>query len=175
MNTRKFPGGLHWVLAISLSVAGCGYHLAGYGSSLPDHIRTIAIPVFENNSSEPNIHREATNAIRQAFISDGRLKVVDTKQADLVVQGTLNYYNLRAVSFSGSDAATEYIVQLGVHVEALDQVKQKKFLEQDFTTQWDYRSSSTDVINSETARFAALKEAYDDLADRLLSIIIEQF
>ncbi|KMP10429.1 hypothetical protein UR09_06250 [Candidatus Nitromaritima sp. SCGC AAA799-A02] len=169
---------LRWVivfaLAFILPLAGCGYHLAGYGSALPPHIRTIAIPVFENSSSEPDIHREATSAVRQAFITDGRLKVVKSKRADLLLRATLTYYSLRAVAFSGDDSAEQYIVQLGVHVEALDRVKRKVFLEQDFTTQWDYKASA-DVIDSESARFAALDQAYDDLADRLVSIIIEQF
>jgi len=45
---------------------------------------------------------------------------------------------------------------------------------QKFTTQWDYRSTSS-VVDSESEKYTALKEAYDDLADRLVSITIEQF
>ena len=157
------------------AIAGCGYHLAGQSSSLPPHIRTIAIPIFENSSSEPNIHRELTGIIRRKFVADGRLKVVDRRKADLLMSGILVSHDLRVVAFSGTDAASEYIVQLGVQVKAVDRVKRKIFLkQQNFTTKWDYRATS-DVIDSETARFAALEEAYEDLADRLVSIIIEQF
>ena len=31
------------------------------------------------------------------------------------------------------------------------------------------------VVDSESAKYTALKEAYDDLADKLVSITIEQF
>ena len=154
--------------------SSCGYHLVGYGSALPSHIRTIAIPVFKNTSPEPNIHRDATDAIRQIFITDGRLKVVSANRADLLIRGTLTDYQLRAVSFSGRDVAEEYIVRLGVQIEAYDRVKKKILLAKKFTTQWDYRATSG-LINSESARFTALKEAYDDLGGRLVSIIIEQF
>jgi len=163
-----------YILMFVLPISSCGYHLAGYGSALPPHLRTIAIPILENSSPEPNIHRDATDAIRRAFIADGRLKVVDTRKADLILRGTLTNYHLRAVSFSDSDAAEEYVVRLGVGIEAYDRVKKKVFLKQGFTTQWDYRAASG-VIDSETARFDALKEAYDDLAGRLVSIITEQF
>ena len=170
----KFLRRVLYVLISSLLFSSCGYHLVGYGSALPSHIRTIAIPVFKNTSTEPNIHRDATDAIRQIFIIDGRLRLVDTSKADLLMRGTLTDYQLRAVSFSGKDVAEEYIVRLGGQIEAYDRVKKKILLAQKFVTQWDYKATSG-VTGSESARFAALKEAYDDLGGRLVSVIIEQF
>ena len=170
----KFFGSVLYVLMFVLPFSSCGYHLVGYGSSLPSHIRTIAIPVFKNVSPEPNIHRDATDAVRQMFIMDGRLKLVGTSKSDLLIRGTLTDYHLRAVSFSDKDVADEYIVRLGVQVEAYDRIKKKTLLNQKFTTKWDYRATSG-VIDSESARFIALKEAYDDLGGRLVSVIIEQF
>ena len=166
-------GALCFLVVVSVS-SSCGYHLAGYGSTLPPHIRAISIPVFKNSSSEPNIQRDATDAIRRAFISDGRLKVTDTSKADLLMRGTLTNYQLRGVSFSSEDSAEEYIVRLGIQVEAYDRIKKRIIFSQKFTTQWDYRSTSS-VVDSESEKYTALKEAYDDLADRLVSITIEQF
>ena len=97
-------GALCFLVGILVS-SSCGYHLAGYGSTLPSHIRAISIPVFKNSSSEPNIQRDATDAIRRAFISDGRLTVTDTSKADLLMRGTLTNYQLRGVSFSSEDSA----------------------------------------------------------------------
>ena len=162
------------LLVVFLSCSNCGYHLSGYGSALPLHIRDISIPVFKNSSNEPNIQKDATDAIRRAFISDGRLKITDKRKADMVIRGTLTNYQLRAVSFSSEDSAEEYIVRLGIQVEAYDQIKKKIIFNQKFTTQWDFRSTSS-VVDSESAKDIALKEAYDDLADRLVSITIEQF
>ena len=170
----KFLRGALYFLVVALLLSSCGYHLAGYGSTLPPHIRAISIPVFKNSSSEPNIQRDATDAIRRAFISDGRLKVTDTSKADLLMRGTLTNYQLRGVSFSSEDSAEEYIVRLGIQVEAYDRIKKRIVFSQKFTTQWDYRSTSS-VVDSESEKYTALKEAYDDLADRLVSITIEQF
>lgn len=156
------------------ALSGCGYHLSGTGSTLPPHIKTVAIPVFANTSSEPEIHRELTNVIRQSFISDGRLKVVNNKNADLVMKGTLNLYSLQAVSFNTKDVASEYYVILGVEIDVKDRVKHKRFLKQKFSTKWDFRTTA-DVINSEAARQTALTDAYRDLANRLVSIVIDQF
>ena len=170
----KFLRDALYFLIVALLLSSCGYHLTGYGATLPPHIQAISIPVFKNSSSEPNIQRDATDAIRRAFISDGRLKVTDKRKADIVMRGTLTNYQLRAVSFSSEDSAEEYIVRLGIQVEAYDQIKKKTIFNQKFTTQWDYRSTSS-VVDSESAKYIALKEAYNDLADRLVSITIEQF
>ena len=170
----KFLRGALYFLVVALLLSSCGYHLAGYGSTLPPHIRAISIPVFKNSSSEPNIQRDATDAIRRAFISDGRLKVTDTSKADLLMRGTLTNYQLRGVSFSSEDSAEEYIVRLGIEVEVYDRIKKRIIFSQKFTTQWDYRSTSS-VVDSESEKQTALKEAYDDLADRLVSTTIEQF
>ena len=170
----KFLCDALYFLIVALLLSSCGYHLAGYGSTLPPHIRAISIPVFKNSSSEPNIQRDATDAIRRAFISDGRLKVTDISKADLLMRGTLTNYQLRGVSFSSEDSAEEYIVRLGIQVEAYDRIKKRIVFSQKFTTQWDYRSTSS-VVDSESEKYTALKEAYDDLADKLVSITIEQF
>ena len=97
----KFFRSILYIPVIILFFAGCsGYHLSGYGSALPSYIRSIAIPVLKNSSSEPNIQKDATDAIRRAFISDGRLQVVNTRRAELLMRGTLTDYQLRAVSFN---------------------------------------------------------------------------
>jgi len=163
------------ILIVLLLISACGYHLTGTGtSSLPKHIKTVAIPVFSNTSTQPNIHRKMTNAIRQSFINDGRLKVVNRKSADLVMRGILNSYALQAVSFNSNDIAVEYYVLLGVAIDVKDMVKRKPFLKQTFTTKWDFRTTA-DVINTEAARQTALNNAFRELGNRLVSIIIDQF
>lgn len=162
-------------LIVLTLISACGYHLTGTGTaSLPKHLKTVAIPVFSNTSTEPDIHRNMTNIIRQSFINDGRLKVVNRKNADLVMRGILNSYALQAVSFNSNDIAVEYYVLLGVAIDVKDMVKRKPFLKQNFTTKWDFRTTA-DVINSEAARQTALNNAYKELGNRLVSIVIDQF
>jgi outer membrane lipopolysaccharide assembly protein LptE/RlpB len=163
-----------FITLAAILTAGCGYHLVGYGSSLPNHIKTIAIPTFKNSSIEPNIHRDVTDSIRRAFISDGRLKLIDARRADLIIKGTLIKYQLQPVSFSAQDTVDEYIIRLGVQIKAYDRIKKKLLFKQEFNPQWDYRVTSS-VVDSESARNTALIRSYNDLADQLVSIIIDQF
>lgn len=162
-----------WIL-LTLLLNGCGYSLVGTGSSLPDHLKTISIPVFTNNSSQPEIHRELTSAIIDSFVTDGRVKVVPNNQSDMVMTGNLFHYELRTVAFSTGDLASGYIVELGVDVEVVDKMNNKPYLKQNFKTEWNYRAN-TDLVNTESARLAALNEAYQVLGNRLVSLLINQF
>lgn len=161
------------VLLICL-LTGCGYHLAGTGGKMRKHLRTISVPVFDNSSTEPLIQRGLTDAIRQAFLTDGRLKLVHPKKADLLLTGAIVSFQSRSVAFNKDDVVTESIITLGVHILVKDQVKKEVYMEDDLKTTWDYRSDSL-IINSEAARQQALREAFRDLALRLVSLVIDKF
>lgn len=163
-------------LLLSLTLWGCGYQLAGRGASqLPPHLKTIAIPVFENNSSEPTIQRPLTEALRRAFITDGRLRLVTNKAgADLVMTGTLTRYSIRAVAFNNFDVAIEYWVYLGAKVKVMDQVNNKVYLDQTLNTRWDYVADDS-ILSSEASRQEALTQAYRVLSQRLVSLVNDKF
>jgi outer membrane lipopolysaccharide assembly protein LptE/RlpB len=172
MNTLKT--GL--VLLLSLTLWGCGYQMAGRGSSqLPSHLKTIAIPVFENNSDEPTIQRPFTEALRRAFITDGRLQLVNNKTgADLLATGTLTKYSIRAVAFNSLDVAIEYWVYLEADVLVMDQVKNQTYLKQTLRTRWEYQADDR-VITSEASRQEALTQTYRVLSQRLVSLVNDKF
>ena len=164
-----------FVLAIyCLFFSGCGYRLVGTGNALPPHIKTIHIPVFENTSSQPEIHRQLTSFVLQSFISDGRLKIVNKDDADLIVDATLSFYNLRNVAFSSQDLVSDIIIELEIDLKVTDQVKNEIFIKKKLKQQWDYKSTP-DLADTETARLEALDQAYIDFGNRLVSLIIDQF
>ena len=167
----------NWLLSFSISClifSGCGYHLVGTGTSLPSHLKTIFIPVFKNTSSQPEIHRELTSAVLEAFISDGRLKVAKKGNADLIMDATLTYYQKRNVSFGSQDLVSNIIVEVEIELKVTDQIKNKIFMKEIFKTQWDYKSTS-DIAATERARLKALDLGFQDLGRRLVSLLIDQF
>jgi len=167
----------NWLFYFSVSCflfSGCGYHLVGTGSSLPPHLKTISIPVFKNTSSQPEIHRELTSAVLEAFISDGRLKVAKKGNADLVMDATLVFYQKRNVSFGSQDLVSNIIVEVEIDLTITDQIKNKIFIKEKFKTQWDYKSTS-DIAATERARLKALDLGFQDLGRRLVSLLIDQF
>jgi len=162
------------LLAALLWLAACGYHISGTGDA-PAGIRSIAIPVFTNTSSEPEIHRDLTRALQRAFVSDGRLNVVRRERADLVMQGELNHYSQKAASFDSSDVVLEYWVEVGVNVEVIDRASGKPYIKKEsHRVKWDYRTTP-DLIVTEASRKFALEKAYGELGNRLVSLVLERF
>lgn len=162
------------VLAILAFVSACGYHLVGKGNQLPRHIHSIAIPIFENSSAEPGIQKNLTDVVRETYLNDGRIRLKGEKEADLLMKGKITYYELRPVAFNRNDVATEYWVILNGEIDVKDQVKNEPFVKEKFTTRWDFRSNQS-VVDSESARQAALQEAYKDLARKLVSMVLDRF
>lgn len=159
---------------IMLPVGCGGYRLVGTGSGATGSASNIAIPVFKNNTAEPGIERNITAKVREAFIQNGRLRVVREKKADLIFRGNINHYELRPVSFDTNDNVTEYWVIMNIDVKVKDTSKNKFLIDQAFRSKWDYKVSSG-LLSSERARIEAIDEASSDFAEKMISIIVEGF
>lgn len=174
MNLIKKIGWPAIYLIIMIPV-GCGYHLIGTGSGTAGKSAgNIAIPVFENNSSEPGIERSITARVREAFIQDGRLKLMSKQEASLIFTGDLKRYELRPVSFDNNDNVTEYWVIMNIDVKVRDTENDKYLVNQMFRSKWDYKVTS-EVLSSERARINAIDEASRDFAQKMIGIIIDGF
>lgn len=163
------------VVVVTLLLHGCGYTLVGRGkSTLPDHITSIAIPLFTNQTLEPELEKDITSAIRQQFIRDGRLKVVDKARATAVMEGRLENYVLDPLAFDRSDRVTQYRVVIGVHVTVRDLVKNKVLLDQDFSAREEFEVTAA-IGSREAAKVTSRQVASRELAGQLLNLILEGF
>src|SRR5262245_41124733 len=92
------------IVVIGLSV-GCGYSWRG---TLPDHIRTVGVPVFANRTQWPNIEAALTAAVATAFANDGRLKVVNPSDADAILEGEIVNDQVTVLAFDSNANPQQY-------------------------------------------------------------------
>ena len=78
---------------------GCGYQLAGKETHLPPGVNSVAIPTLSNKTLEPGIETHFTQAFLKEFILDRRVKVVDRKEADSILEGTIKSFYLLSISY----------------------------------------------------------------------------
>jgi len=64
------------VLGGGVLLGGCGYTLAGRGSSLPASIKTIGIPMFTNRTTVFNLETTLTQKVRAEFAGRGKFTMV---------------------------------------------------------------------------------------------------
>ncbi len=68
----------------------CAYKLSNVVDKLPGGVHTIAVPMFINESKEPNIEVFFTNAFKTELLRFGRINLVNNEsQAEAVVTGII--------------------------------------------------------------------------------------
>ena len=106
-----------------LSLTGCFYSFAGGG--LPQHIHTMAIVTFDNQTPSPDLPKELYDQMRSEL--QKRLGVRDAPQdrADALVHGTISSFDADVpVGFSANPqqaVSARRRLQITVDVEILDQ------------------------------------------------------
>ena len=145
--------------------------MAGRGSHLPGGAKTIAIPVFLNKTIEPIVEEELTPAVIREFMKDGRIEVMDSSRADVILTGSVVSYTESPLSFDSNQNVLEYRItvttQLRLVRRSNDNEKgfsDKILWEKDITTSAEYRVSS-DVMSTKVSRLLALKEIARNLAE----------
>ena len=109
------------IVVVCIVSSGCGYALAGRGSFLPDYIRVVAIPEFENRSTFSQVEQVLTQKVRSEFIGRGKYNVVaDPAGSDAVLAGELLGINLQPVALNEQQFASRYLLTWTMKVTFTD-------------------------------------------------------
>jgi len=164
-----------WLL---VGLASCGYNFTPVGGIVPQGAKTIAIPVFVNNTVEPYVDVEVTKAVVDEFLTDGRLKVVSTDAADLVILGKVTKFVLIPQTYSIDPYVLSYNVSINVTITIVDGKTQKVIL-QDSGVGTIFNSSYGvtlgEISQTKIAKSAAITNACKDLASTIRSRVLEGF
>jgi len=171
MTTRPCSRVLVLVASAAL-LAGCGYSLRG---SLPEHIRTVAIPIFANKTQQPAVENLLTRAVVDAFVTSGRLKVVRLEDADSILEGEITGYQLNALSYNRQANVQEYRLTVTLNLRFKD-VKNNAVLwqQEGLKQQADFQVQgqvSLTISSEETA----LRTAAVDIGRAIVNLIVDRF
>lgn len=159
------------------AATSCGYRLAGTADVLPDTVRTIAVPAFENATTEFKIEQYMTQAVVREFITRTRYSIVsDENSADALLRGTVVTFHVIPQNFDPvTNRATSVLTITRVHVTLWDRVQGKSlYLNPNLEQRESYEvSADTDAFIEE--RGAALRRASQTMARTLVSAILEGF
>jgi hypothetical protein len=158
---------------VTALLCGCGYSFSG--SSLPSHIKNVAIPVFENQSLDYQVADEVTQALVDRFISDNRLKVTPLSQADAVLEGVLTSYENKVYGYSRDEDPEQYIVVMKVSLVFKDQVKNREIWSEENLLASAVYSPGGVVPGSPVSEEDARAKALDELANDVLARTLEQW
>jgi hypothetical protein len=155
----------------ALAAGSCAYTTST--ALLPSHIKTVAVPLFENGTTEYNLPQEVTDAVIARFVADNHLRVVEERQADAVVRGRVTLYKNSVFGFSDQKRAQEYRVTIAVSMVFKDRVKNREIWSDDNlvkTTNYYVQDVPGQPAKTE---LDGRKEAVAKLADEILSRTVE--
>ena len=156
--------GLLWMIWMS----GCSHY--SLTSSLPSHIKTVAIPFFEDRALEYGVSELLTDAVTDAFMRDHALTVVDEQRADSVLQGSLVSVQDEAMTYTVDENVEERRVTLRIDVTYYDLKKKKVIWEKEGIQEW----ASYDPADP-SSRERGIEEAVQKLGREMLNLTLSDW
>ena len=128
--------------AITLfSVISCGIYT--FSPSALGGIKSLAIPLFENQTTESGLREDLTDRLSQAFVDDNTLRVVPEGRADAIIRGSVISYSREAYTYSEAEVVSEYIVRIGINVDFVEKKSGEVIWEEKNMSNWGTYDSAT--------------------------------
>lgn len=155
------------IIACLCSNIGC-YSFTG--AALPPHIRTIAIPIFndESRSGVPNLRERLTQELTRRVQTQSPLIIEQSRtDANSIVEATVvAYTDVPSVIGGQTERATQNRITIRVSATYRDLVKKKILFKQDFSGVQDY------PIGNFPAQQQAIERAIVTITDDILNKIL---
>jgi hypothetical protein len=146
--------------------AGC-YSFTG--SSVPPHLKTVGVELFEDQSGAgiPDLRENIRDKVTAQFNSDNSLQVTDVTKADCEVSGSISTVVDAPLVISAGTDVTSRRVTINVVADFQDLTLKKKVWEKTFTNFGDYVAGS-----SIAARQAAIDAATEKISEDIVLAVV---
>ena len=156
-------------VSLFLFIDGCGYLPAIPSSpSGGAPVRRIVIPVFLNETFEPQLEGKLTRLVKQEFLSRPGYQITQERaQAHLILEGRITAFSLTPLSFNQEFQVSEYRVNITTHVKVLQAQDQKPLWQQGRVEASADFVVSSDPGVSRSAQDLATNEAAKRIAEEI--------
>lgn len=164
------------LLLVTCGFTDC-YKPVGRGDALPPHIKTLAIPAFQNKGLRYKVEQRFTSAMIDEALRRARsLHVTSSAEgADAVLLGTIRSFNFRGVLLDDYGRARVFEVTITAGVTVRDQTKNKIIFDnQNYVFRGEYEVSG-DPQTYFSEEGAAVDRIARDFAKSVLTTILEGF
>jgi hypothetical protein len=151
------------VIAALSGCSGCPYSFTG--SSVPAHLKTIAIPLFDDQSGsgEPGLRELLTNKLVARFRQDNSLEVADRSRADSMIEGMIVSMTTQPNVITAGETVSRNRITIAVKAAFQDLKLKKKVYDKQFSEWGDY-----DITGGPALRQAAIDAALEKLSEDIL-------
>ncbi len=158
-----------WLGVALFVLSACGYGLTP-GRVKPG-LESVAVPYFENETTEPELEVSLTDAIIAGIVADRTLRLTEESQADALILGKITFFKIQEVFFAENRQAQEYEVRVACEVSLVDRATGDVIVKP--TTIRGKGDYFTD--EGPEGEDNARKEAADELVRAILALVIEEW
>jgi hypothetical protein len=151
------------------ALASCtGYQLGGVKPSALANVKSIAVPMFANDTQHPRASALATSSVTNALVLDGSYRIAASDKADAVLEGKLTRIGYKQIRGTRYDSLYPEELVNTVHIDwTLRDAKDPSIILAKGQSQG--ASQLFVSANLQTARNNALPEALDRASEALVS------
>jgi hypothetical protein len=151
-------------VAVALTNFGCCTYSFS-GASVPEHLKTIAIPVSEDRSGAgiPGLRELLTQDIINKFIEDNSLQVTERTNANALLECTIVGFTDAPSIVSAGENIELRRVTVTVKVIYKDMIKRQTIFDKNFSNYGDYPPGG-----STNERQTAINTAVDKISEDIL-------
>jgi outer membrane lipopolysaccharide assembly protein LptE/RlpB len=162
---------------VVLSLAACGYHTAGHNVTLPENVKTLAIPAFVNQSQTYRVEQMLTAAVVREFTTRTHYQILHSESAaaDATLHGTVLTTTASPLTYdSKTGRAESVLVVVSMKVSLVD--RDGKILFQNpvyiFREQYQVSQELSSFFEEDSPAMGRLSR---DFAQTLVSNVLEGF
>jgi outer membrane lipopolysaccharide assembly protein LptE/RlpB len=166
-----------WLWLMLLFSTGCGYHTAGHAVTLPDNVKTIAVPSFVNDTQTYKIEQRLTSAVVREMVTRTHYRILNEsgEAADATLRGEVLSSSATPLTYdSQTGRAASVLVTVSMKVSLTD--KSGKILYRNpsylFREQYQVSRELTSFFEEDSP---ALERLSQDFARTLVSNLLEGF
>lgn len=148
-------------IGLLLLASSCGIYT--FSPSALGGIKSAAVPVFDNQTTQYGIGELLTSALSQRLVSDNTLKVLPESQADAIIRGTVVAYSRDPYTYTASETVQEYICRIGIKVKFVKARSEQTIWEETLS---DYGTYASDTESEQTGIDQAINKLVDQIMNK---------
>jgi hypothetical protein len=158
------------VLGLLSLLSGCGVYTFS-GSTLPGHLNSLDIPLFDNRSLEPSVAELITEAVAREVETTNLLRIV-VNDGDATLTGTVTSYSNHPYTYGVEGFrdvdVSEYAVKIRVSVQFFDNITNESLYKGTVYGEGIYDFNEE---NEETGR----QRAIDDIVEQIIQNSVQSW
>jgi outer membrane lipopolysaccharide assembly protein LptE/RlpB len=162
-----------FALLLLSALFGCGYHVLGRETHLPEGVTSVAVAPTLNKTNEPETETYLTQALIRELKSDGRLRVEDKKNASAVLHSELTAIDDRPLGYDRFGRANLMQVVVTGRVFLVSAESNKELWSSGVLTETEQHPVNDNTISNHELQERAMEQACQRMAkiaiDKLLS------